>query len=57
MDACRRYGVQAVHKENTPRRVIGLKLDRYEDAMCAKTGENNVSPKPTKQSLYNWRKP
>lgn len=44
-------------KENTPTRVIGLKLGRTEDAVRAKGGENNVSLKPTNQSPYNRRKP
>lgn len=43
-------------KENTPTRVIGLKLGRTEDAVRAKAGENNVSLKPTNQSPYNRRK-
>jgi len=43
-------------KENTPTRVIGLKLGRSEDAVRAKAGENNVSLKPTNQSPYNRRK-
>jgi hypothetical protein len=44
-------------KENTPTRVIGLKLGRTEDAVRAKAGENSVSLKPTNQSPYNRRKP
>lgn len=44
-------------KENTPTRVIGLKLDRTEAAVRAKAGENNLSLKPTNQSPYNRRKP
>lgn len=43
-------------KENTPTRVIGLKLGRTEDSVRAKAGENNVSLKPTNQSPYNRRK-
>ncbi len=44
-------------KENTPTRVVGLKLGRSEDAVRAKAAENNVSLKPTNQSPYNRRKP
>ena len=44
-------------KENTPTRVIGLKLGRTEDAVRAKAGENSVSLKPTNQSPYHRRKP
>jgi len=44
-------------KENTPTRVIGLKMGRTEDAVRAKAGDNNVSLKPTNQSPYNRRKP
>ena len=44
-------------KENTPTRVIGLKLGRTEDAIRAKAGEENLSLKPTNQSPYNRRKP
>lgn len=44
-------------KENTPTRVIGLKMGRTEDAVRAKAGESSVSLKPTNQSPYNRRKP
>ena len=44
-------------KENTPTRVIGLKLGRSEDAVRAKASETGVSLKPTNQSPYNRRKP
>lgn len=44
-------------KENTPTRVIGLKLGRSEDAVRAKAGEERVSLKPINQSPYNRRKP
>lgn len=42
--------------ENTPTRVIGLKLGRTEEAIRSKTSENNISLKPTNQSPYNRRK-
>ncbi len=44
-------------KENTPTRVIGLKMGRTEDSVRAKAGENSVSLKPTNQSPHNRRKP
>lgn len=44
-------------KQNTPTRVIGLKLGRTEDSVRTKAGENSVSLKPTNQSPYNRRKP
>ena len=43
-------------KENTPTRVIGLKLGRTEDAVRAKASEERVSFRPTNQSPYNRRK-
>jgi hypothetical protein len=42
-------------RENTPTRVIGLKLGRTEDAVRTKASELNVSLKPTNQSPYNRR--
>lgn len=43
-------------KENTPTRVIGLKLGRTEDAVRGKASDANISLKPTNQSPYNRRK-
>jgi hypothetical protein len=43
-------------KQNTPTRVIGLKLGRTVDAVRTKASENNISLKPTNQSPYNRRK-
>jgi hypothetical protein len=43
-------------RENTPTRVIGLKLGRTEDAVRAKASEKGISLKPTNQSPYNRRK-
>lgn len=40
-------------KDNTPTRVIGLKLGRSEDAVRAKASEEKISLKPTNQSPYN----
>lgn len=39
--------------ENTPTRVIGLKLGRTENAVRTKASEQGVSLKPTNQSPYN----
>ena len=43
-------------RENTPTRVIGLKLGRTEDAVRSKASEVGVSLKPTNQSPYNRQK-
>lgn len=43
-------------RENTPTRVIGLKLGRTEDAVRSKASDLHVSLKPTNQSPYNRRK-
>lgn len=43
-------------KQNTPTRVMGLKLGRTEDAVRQKAAENRVSLKPTNQSPYTRRK-
>jgi hypothetical protein len=40
-------------KENTPTRVIGLKLDRTEAAVRSKASTLDVSLKPVNQSPYN----
>lgn len=42
--------------QNTPTRVIGLKLGRTEDAVRGKAAKESVSLKPTNQSPYNRRK-
>lgn len=42
--------------ENTPTRVIGLKLGRTEAAVRGKAAEEGVSLKPTNQRPYNRRK-
>lgn len=39
-------------KENTPTRIIGLKLGRSEDAVYSKASELGISLKPTNQSPY-----
>ena len=43
-------------KENTPTRVIALKLGRTESAVYSKAQTEGVSLKPTNQSPYNRRK-
>lgn len=42
--------------ENTPTRVIGLKLGRTPGAVYTKASEENIALKPTNQSPYNRRK-
>ena len=42
-------------RENTPTRVIGLKLGRTENAIYSKASDEGVSLKPTNQSPYNRR--
>jgi len=39
-------------RQNTPTRLIGLKLGRTEDAVRSKASELGVSLKPTNQSPY-----
>ncbi|MBC6953090.1 MAG: hypothetical protein DYG93_07690 [Leptolyngbya sp. PLA2] len=43
-------------KENTPTRVMGLKLGRTPGAVQGKASEIGQSLKPTNQSPYNRRK-
>jgi hypothetical protein len=43
-------------KENTPTRVIGIKLKRTESAIYSKASEEDISLKPTNQSPYNRKK-
>ena len=43
-------------RENTPTRVIGLKLGRTPDAVQSKASDEDISLKPTNQSPYNRRK-
>ena len=42
--------------ENTPTRVIGIKLGRSEDSVRSKASDEDISLKPTNQSPYNRRK-
>ena len=43
--------------ENTPTRVIGVKLGRTESSIQNKASEEGISLKPVNQSPYNRRKP
>ena len=47
--------LKTLARENTPTRVIGLKLGRTEDAVRSKAAKEGVSLKPTNQSPYNRR--
>jgi len=42
--------------QNTPTRVIGLKLGRTPEAVRSKASDESISLKPTNQSPYNRRK-
>jgi hypothetical protein len=42
-------------RQDTPTRVIGLKLGRTPEAVYAKASEEGISLKPTNQSPYGWR--
>ena len=44
--------LRSLARENTPTRVIGLKLGRTEGSVRTKAFESNVSLKPTNQSPY-----
>lgn len=48
--------LQNLANQNTPTRVIALKLGRTEDAVRSKESEENISLKPTNQSPYNRQK-
>lgn len=47
--------LRTLAKENTPTRVIGLKLGRTEAAVRSKAQSEGISLKPTNQSPYNRR--
>jgi hypothetical protein len=42
-------------QQNTPTRVIGLKLGRTESGIRSKAADEGISLKPTNQSPYNRR--
>jgi len=48
--------LQQLANQNTPTRVMGLKLGRTPDAVQQKASEEGISLKPTNQSPYNRRK-
>lgn len=48
--------LKSLAKQNTPTRVIGLKLGRTEDSVRSKAQSVDVSLKPTNRSPYNRRK-
>jgi hypothetical protein len=51
--------IQQLHNlanQNTPTRVIALKLERTEDAVRSKASQEDISLKPTNQSPYNRQK-
>lgn len=54
-DSSDEKALRELARENTPTRVIGLKLGRSEDAVRAKASELDVSLKPTNQSPYDRR--
>jgi len=45
--------LQELAAQNTPTRVIGLKLGRTEAAVYTHASENGISLKPTNQSPYD----
>jgi len=47
--------VKKLAKENTPTRVIGLKIGRSENSVRGIASDNSISLKPTNQSPYNRR--
>lgn len=48
--------LRTLAKENTPTRVIGLKLGRTENSVRTKAGDKKISLKPTNQSPNKGRK-
>jgi hypothetical protein len=48
--------LQRLIQQNTPTRVMGLKLGRTPDAVQQHANELGLSTKPTNQSPYNRRK-
>lgn len=48
--------LQSLAAENTPTRVMGLKLGRTPAAVSSKASSEGISLKPTNQSPYNRRK-
>jgi hypothetical protein len=48
--------LQHFANQNTPTRVIGIKMSRTPDSVAQKASEERISLKPTNQSPYNRRK-
>jgi hypothetical protein len=48
--------LEKLAKENTPTRVIGLKMGRTEDSIQSKASNEGISLKPTNQSPYGSKK-
>jgi hypothetical protein len=48
--------LRSLTKQNTPTRVIGLKLGRTEHAVRTKASEAGISLKPANQSPYGTKK-
>ena len=48
--------LKSLAKQNTPTRVIGLKMGRTESAVYSKASTEGISLKPTNQSPYNRQK-
>ena len=48
--------LRTLAKQNTPTRVIGLKLGRTVNAVRAKASQESISLKPTNQRPYGTRK-
>jgi hypothetical protein len=48
--------VRQLARENTPARVIGLKVGRSENSVRSIASQNNISLKPTNQSPYGTKK-
>ncbi len=48
-----RRELRKLASDNTPTRVIGLKLGRTPNAIYARASEEGISLKPTNQSPYN----
>lgn len=47
--------LRALARDNTPTRVIGLKLGRTAGAVSNRASQENISLKPTNQAPYNRR--
>lgn len=47
--------LKSLARQNTPTRVIGLKLGRTPDAVYSRASEENISLDPTNRSPYNRR--